>query len=210
VSVYSTYVVLLSHSSTSRQCLLQSDATRPVRRKPVIIPVMSPMPGPLPTSDQHSFLRLLRKMFSSFPGTGMVHTDEPHNPLDVCFFDLFAFAVDSIVTFQFPATSPLSRPLNKQDGNVSVDFRYCISNLHSSSLDHLPPNPPSSIPPQPSNPAHIDYQLGGLFRHRQLSWMFLTLRVNWYVLLVFSSHSESHVFMNSGTLQQVLPVMMMI
>jgi hypothetical protein len=185
VPAYSTYVVLLSHSSTSRQCLIQSDATRPVRRKPVIIPVMSPMPRPLPTSDQHSFLRFLRNISSSSPGTGVVCTDEPRNPLDVCFFYLFAFAVDSIVTFQFPATSPLPRPLIKHDKNVSGDFHYCISNLHSSSLDHLPPNPPLSILPQPSNPAHIDYQLGGLFTHRQLSSTFLTLRVNWYALLIF-------------------------
>jgi hypothetical protein len=146
---------------------------------------MSPMPRPLPTSDQHSFLRLLRNMFSSAPGTGMVRTDEPRNPLDVCFFYLFAFAVDSAAPFQFPATSPLPRPLIKQDENVSEDFHYCISNLHSSRLNHLPPNPPLSILPQPLNSAHVDYQLGGLLTHRQLSSMFLTLRVNWYALLIF-------------------------
>jgi WD40 repeat protein len=79
--------------------LLNSDATRTVRRKPAAIPVMSPMPGPLPTNDQHTFLRFLRNLHSSSPGADVVHTNEPRNLLD------------------FPATSPLPRPLNKPDGN---------------------------------------------------------------------------------------------
>ncbi|KAG1886115.1 hypothetical protein F4604DRAFT_1951505 [Suillus subluteus] len=78
-----------------------SDTTQhPVRRKSVITPFVSPCsPRPLPTSDQHAFLRFLRKLLSSSPGIHAVRTDEPRNPLD------------------FPATSPLPRPLIKPDGN---------------------------------------------------------------------------------------------
>jgi hypothetical protein len=145
-----------------------------VRRKPAAIPVMSPMPAPLPTNDQHTFLRFLRNLHSSSPGADVVHTNE-QSPGRM-FLCLLTFAVDWTVSLQFPATLPLPRPLNKPDGNVSGDFHHCIFNSHSSSLNHLPPNPSTSILPQPSNPPHIDYQLDGLFRHRQLSPMFFTLR----------------------------------
>jgi hypothetical protein len=136
-----------------------------VRRKPVITPVLSPIshaPRLFPTSDQRSFLRFLRNLFSSSSDADVVRTNEPRNPLDVCCCAYFTFAVDSAVSLQFPATSPLPRSHIKPDENVSEDFHYCIFNLHSSSLDHFPPNHPSSILPQPSNPAHIDYQIGGL------------------------------------------------
>ncbi|KAG1779561.1 hypothetical protein EV702DRAFT_1194942 [Suillus placidus] len=82
--------------------LLNSDATRPVRRKPVIIPVVSSIPHqprPLPTSDPHAFIRFLRKLLSSSSRTNAVCTDEPRNPLD------------------FPATSPLPHSLIKPDQN---------------------------------------------------------------------------------------------
>ncbi|KAG2743107.1 YVTN repeat-like/Quino protein amine dehydrogenase [Suillus brevipes Sb2] len=71
--------------------LLNSDATRcTVHRKPVIIPVRSSIPQPLPTSDPHPFPRLLRKLIPFSSRTHAVHT-EPRNLLD------------------FPATSPLPR-----------------------------------------------------------------------------------------------------
>ncbi|KAG1814016.1 uncharacterized protein BJ212DRAFT_1482363 [Suillus subaureus] len=83
--------------------ILNSDVTRhPVCRKSVITPAMSlnPCPPrPLPTSDQHAFLRFLRKLLSSSPGIDAIRTNEPRNPLD------------------FPATSPLPRPLIKPDEN---------------------------------------------------------------------------------------------
>ncbi|KAG1779579.1 hypothetical protein EV702DRAFT_1277065 [Suillus placidus] len=82
--------------------LLNSDATRPVRRKPLIIPVTSSIPhqpSPLTTSDPHAFLPFLRKLFSFSSRTDAVRTDEPRNPLD------------------FPATSPLPRPLITPDEN---------------------------------------------------------------------------------------------
>ncbi|KAG1779582.1 hypothetical protein EV702DRAFT_1277067 [Suillus placidus] len=79
--------------------LLNSDATRPVRRKPVIIPVVSSIPRPLTTSDPHAFLPFLRKFLSSSSRTNAVRTDEPRNPLD------------------FPATSPLPRPFITPDQN---------------------------------------------------------------------------------------------
>jgi len=152
-----------------------------MRRKSVITPVSSPIshaPRLFPTSDQHPFLRFLCNLFSSSPGADVVRTNEPRNPLDVYCCAYFTFAIDSTVSLQFPATSPLPHSHIKPDEDVSEDFYYCILNLHSSSLDHLPPNHPSSILPRPSNPTYIDYQLGGLFRHRQLSLMSLTLRVN--------------------------------
>ncbi|KAG1886114.1 hypothetical protein F4604DRAFT_62940 [Suillus subluteus] len=60
-------------------------------------PISQP-PRPLPTSDPHTFLRFVRKLLSS-SRTDAVCTDEPCNPLD------------------FPATSPLPRPLIKPDDN---------------------------------------------------------------------------------------------
>jgi hypothetical protein len=87
-----------------RAGLFNSDATRhPVRRKSVIIPVMSPMPRPLPTSDPHTFLYFLRKLLSSS------RMDEPLNPID------------------FPATSPLPRPLIKPDGNSRSTPALCTT-----------------------------------------------------------------------------------
>ncbi|KAG2048833.1 YVTN repeat-like/Quino protein amine dehydrogenase [Suillus hirtellus] len=83
-------------ADTRHAILLNADATpRPVRRKPVTIPVMSPIPRPLPTRDPHARLRFLRKLFSR-TDTGRI--DEP-NPLN------------------FPATSPLPRPLPTHDEN---------------------------------------------------------------------------------------------
>ncbi|KAG2341923.1 YVTN repeat-like/Quino protein amine dehydrogenase [Suillus weaverae] len=73
--------------------LLNSDATRPLRRKPGIIPVTSSIPRqprPSTTSNPHAFLPFLRKFLSSSSRTDPVRTDEPRNPLDVCFFYLFA------------------------------------------------------------------------------------------------------------------------
>ncbi|KAG2741934.1 TolB, C-terminal domain-containing protein [Suillus brevipes Sb2] len=71
-----------------------SDATRrTVRRKPVIIPVTSPISRPLrplPTTHSYTFLHSLRKLFP-FSRTDVAHTDELSNSLD------------------FPATSPLPR-----------------------------------------------------------------------------------------------------
>ncbi|KAG2073605.1 hypothetical protein BDR04DRAFT_1094532 [Suillus decipiens] len=79
--------------------LLNVDATpRPVRRKPVMIPV-TPISRPLPTRDSHTFLHFLRKFPPSSSRTDTVRTDEPCNPLD------------------FPATLPLPRPLLNRDGN---------------------------------------------------------------------------------------------
>ncbi|KAG1778447.1 hypothetical protein EV702DRAFT_1196436 [Suillus placidus] len=75
--------------------LLNSDATRPVRRKPVIIPVTSSIPRqprPLTTSDPHAFLPFLRKLLSSS-------------------------SLNSMVLLQFLATLPLPRPLIKPDEN---------------------------------------------------------------------------------------------
>ncbi|KAG2738842.1 YVTN repeat-like/Quino protein amine dehydrogenase [Suillus brevipes Sb2] len=86
--------ILASIESTSKSVhpdLLNSDATRrTVRRKPVIIPVRSPFPQPLPTSDPHAFPRFLRKLLPFSSRTNVVNT-EPRNLLD------------------FPATSPLPR-----------------------------------------------------------------------------------------------------
>ncbi|KAG1839485.1 hypothetical protein C8R48DRAFT_741453 [Suillus tomentosus] len=80
-------------SKSERSChagLLNSDATpRPVRRK-LMIPAVSPVPRPLPARDPHARLRFLRKFFSSSFRTDAVRTDEPRNPLDVCFFHQFA------------------------------------------------------------------------------------------------------------------------
>ncbi|KAG1830839.1 hypothetical protein EV424DRAFT_1534771 [Suillus variegatus] len=86
-----------TNKSDSRHAvLLNSDATpRPVRRKSVTIPAMSPIPRPLPARDPHARLRFLRKLFSR---TDAVRIDEP-NPLD------------------FPATSPLPRPLPTHEEN---------------------------------------------------------------------------------------------
>lgn len=102
-----------SKSKRSRHLdLLDSDTTcRPVRRKPVITPVMTPIPRPLPTRDPDTFLRFLRNLLSSSSRTDAVRTDGPHNPLDVCFLCLST----SHLTRRFPATSPLPRPLSKQD-----------------------------------------------------------------------------------------------
>ncbi|KAG1904499.1 uncharacterized protein F5891DRAFT_745269 [Suillus fuscotomentosus] len=134
----------------------KSDAIpRSVRRKPVIIPAMSPIPRPLPARYPHARLRFLRKLFSR---TDAGRIDEP-NPLDVCFFYLFASQLTP-VNSQFPATSPLPRSLPIHDEN--------------SRCTPAPPNPPLSIIPQPSD--QIDYQAGGV--HRQLSLMFLSRRVD--------------------------------
>jgi len=86
-----------TNKSDSRHAvLLNSDATpRPVRRKSVTIPAMSPIPRPLPARDPHARLRFLRRLFSR---TDAVRIDEP-NPLD------------------FPATSPLPRPLPTHEEN---------------------------------------------------------------------------------------------
>ncbi|KAG2070916.1 hypothetical protein BDR04DRAFT_575235 [Suillus decipiens] len=87
-------------SSAPYRCSLQSDATRrPVRRKPVIIPAISPIPRPLPTRGPDAYLRFLRRLLSSSSRTDGDHIDEPHNSLD------------------FPATSPLCFPHIKPDGN---------------------------------------------------------------------------------------------
>ncbi|KIK41652.1 hypothetical protein CY34DRAFT_805812 [Suillus luteus UH-Slu-Lm8-n1] len=83
--------------------LLNSSATRrSVRRKPVIIPVTSSIhhpPRPLHTSDPHTFLRSLRKLFFSSSRTDAIRTNDSRNPLD------------------FPATYPLPRPLIRPDEN---------------------------------------------------------------------------------------------
>ncbi|KAG2073610.1 WD40 repeat-like protein [Suillus decipiens] len=79
--------------------LLNFDATpRPVRRKPVIIPV-TPISQPLPIKVPYTFLHFLRKFLPSSSHTDRVCTDEHRNPLD------------------FPATSPLPHPLLNRDGN---------------------------------------------------------------------------------------------
>ncbi|KAG1868303.1 hypothetical protein DFJ58DRAFT_99253 [Suillus subalutaceus] len=97
-----------STSKSKRSCradLLNSDATRrPVRCKPVITPVMSPMPRLLHTRVPHTFLHFLRKLLPSSHTDAVppIRTDEPRNPLD------------------FPATSPLPRPLIKLDENFST------------------------------------------------------------------------------------------
>ncbi|KIK33849.1 hypothetical protein CY34DRAFT_18119 [Suillus luteus UH-Slu-Lm8-n1] len=71
--------------------LLNSDATRhTVRHKPVIIPVTSLIPQPLPTSDPYAFPCFLHKLLPFSSRANTVHT-EPRNLLD------------------FPATSPLPR-----------------------------------------------------------------------------------------------------
>ncbi|KAG1839363.1 hypothetical protein F4604DRAFT_1994211 [Suillus subluteus] len=97
----------LSTSKSKRSCragLLNSDAAcHPAHRKPVTIPVMSPIPHsprPLPIRDPHTFPRFLRKLLPYSSRTDAVRTDEPHNPLD------------------FPATSPLPCPLTKPDESV--------------------------------------------------------------------------------------------
>ncbi|KAG2350998.1 hypothetical protein BDR05DRAFT_955159 [Suillus weaverae] len=94
-----------STNKSERSCgsgLLNSDAThRPMRRKLVIIPVMSPIPHPprpLPTNNPQTYFRFLRK-FTSSSRADAIRTDEPRNLLD------------------FPATSPLPRPLIKPDEN---------------------------------------------------------------------------------------------
>ncbi|KAG1886169.1 hypothetical protein F4604DRAFT_64799 [Suillus subluteus] len=88
-----------SKSKHSRRAsLLNSDVThRPVRRRPVTLPVMDPIPRPLPTRDPHIFLRFLRNLLPSSSCTDAVRIDEPRDLLD------------------FPATSPLPRPLTKPD-----------------------------------------------------------------------------------------------
>ncbi|KAG2744484.1 WD40 repeat-like protein [Suillus brevipes Sb2] len=84
-------LIFLQTNKFKHSDLLNSDATRhTVRRKPVIIPVRSSIPRPLPTSDPHPFPRFLRKLLPS-TRTAAAHTDEPSNPLD------------------FPATLPLPR-----------------------------------------------------------------------------------------------------
>ncbi|KAG1813977.1 uncharacterized protein BJ212DRAFT_386335 [Suillus subaureus] len=95
-----------SQSSTSKSKrsrhpdLLNSDATRrPMRRKPVITSVVSPIPRPLPTRDPHTFLPFLRKLLPSSSRMDATHTDKPRNLLD------------------FPATSPLPRPPIQPDEN---------------------------------------------------------------------------------------------
>ncbi|KAG1868281.1 hypothetical protein DFJ58DRAFT_767308 [Suillus subalutaceus] len=108
VLVYSMYVVLLSYLFTPYHSSIQSDATRPARRKPVIIPAISSIshpPRPLPASDQHAFLRFLRKVLSSSSRVDAVRngTDEPRDPLDVCFFKLGIFALQ--LTRWFPCSS---------------------------------------------------------------------------------------------------------
>ncbi|KAG2738839.1 WD40 repeat-like protein [Suillus brevipes Sb2] len=83
--------VIESINKSKHPDLLNSDATRrTVRRKPVIIPVRSPFPQPLPTSDPHPFPRFLRKLLPFSSRTNVVNT-EPRSLLD------------------FPATSPLPR-----------------------------------------------------------------------------------------------------
>ncbi|KAG1814009.1 WD40-repeat-containing domain protein [Suillus subaureus] len=77
--------------------LLNSDAThRPMCHKPVITPVMSPIPRPLPTRDPNTFLRFRRKLLPS---------------------PSLCFPVDLTVLLQFPATSPLPRPLIQPNEN---------------------------------------------------------------------------------------------
>ncbi|KAG2073609.1 WD40 repeat-like protein [Suillus decipiens] len=79
--------------------LLDFDITpRPVRRKPVMIPV-TPIPQPLPAENPHVFHHFLRKFLSFSSPTDVTRTDDPRNPLD------------------FPATSPLPRSLLNHDGN---------------------------------------------------------------------------------------------
>ncbi|KAG2739619.1 prolyl oligopeptidase [Suillus brevipes Sb2] len=86
--------IIESTNKSKHPNLFSSNATRrTVRRKPVIIPVTSTIPRPLrplPTTDSHTFLHSLRKLFP-FSRTDVAHTDDPFNPLD------------------FPATSPLPR-----------------------------------------------------------------------------------------------------
>lgn len=98
------YVVLLFPSFSLHCPSLQSDATRrPVRCKPVTIPVMSSIPQTLPTRDSHVRLRFPRKLFPSSSRTNAVRADQPRNPLDVCFFYLLA----SHLTRRFPCSSLL-------------------------------------------------------------------------------------------------------
>ncbi|KAG2740511.1 WD40 repeat-like protein [Suillus brevipes Sb2] len=74
--------VIESTSKSVHPDIRNSDATRrTVPRKPVIIPVRSPIPQPLPTSDPHPFPRFLRKLLPFSSRTNVVHT-EPRNLLD--------------------------------------------------------------------------------------------------------------------------------
>ncbi|KAG2070937.1 YVTN repeat-like/Quino protein amine dehydrogenase [Suillus decipiens] len=70
---------------------------RPVHCKPVIVPIVSSIPRPLPTRDPRTFKQFLRNLLSSRMDT--VRTGVPRDPLD------------------FPATSPLPRPLINPNGN---------------------------------------------------------------------------------------------
>ncbi|KAG2070912.1 WD40 repeat-like protein [Suillus decipiens] len=125
---------------------LDFDVTpRPVLRNP-ITPFMSPIPQSLPTRDPSIFLHFLRKLIPSSSRMDAVRTNEPRNLLD------------------FPATSPLPRPLMNPTKILDVHHH------------HPPPNSLSSILLQRS-----DYQPGGSFRqiiHRRLLLMFLTRWVN--------------------------------
>lgn len=79
------------------------------------------------------------------------------------------------------------------DKNVSGDFHHCVFDLCSFSLDpyqrHPLSHPLPSAFPQSSNPAYIDYRLGGPFTqvlcHRPSS-MSLSRRVDWYACLILS------------------------
>ncbi|KAG2739084.1 WD40 repeat-like protein [Suillus brevipes Sb2] len=86
--------ILANIKSTSKfehPDILYSDATRrTVHRKPVIIPIRSSIPQPLPTSNPYAFPRFLCKLLPFSSRTNAVHT-EPRNLLD------------------FPVTSPLPR-----------------------------------------------------------------------------------------------------
>jgi hypothetical protein len=103
------YVVLLCNR-LSLHSLLQSDATRhAVRRKPAIS-VVSPAPRPLTATidpPQPIFLGFLRKfLLSRMHTVPPIRTNEPHNPLDVCFFHMFS----SQLIRQSPYSSLLPRP----------------------------------------------------------------------------------------------------
>ncbi|KAG1788488.1 uncharacterized protein HD556DRAFT_1312063 [Suillus plorans] len=70
----------------------------------------------------------------------------------------------------FPATSPLPHPLRMTPDKNSRSIP-------------APPNPLPSALPQSSNPAYIDYRLGGPFTQvlcRRPSSMSLSRRVDWY------------------------------
>ncbi|KAG1771194.1 hypothetical protein EDD22DRAFT_842787 [Suillus occidentalis] len=101
-----------------------------MRRKPVIIPVRSPIPQPSPTSDPHPFPRFLRKLLPFSSRTNAVHT-EPRNLLD------------------FPATSPLPRshisqppaPPTSQSSaiNTSPTLPSCLYRLRPLQKFHASP-----------------------------------------------------------------------